>query len=89
MKWNLEFYRDDQAADYAAARDEGALRVVPLDDGPRLPMAEAQPFTYGQLADMVALIDTACDMMEAHAVIRYFLTCDGAIVDTWPEADNV
>jgi hypothetical protein len=79
-KWCLEFYRTSQASSYAEANEYGALRVYGLDDEPRLPLEEADPFTYAPLADLVILIDKACDMMEHEAMINYYLTCNGEIV---------
>ena len=78
--WRLEFYRTSQAGSYDEAKKDGSLRVYELDDEPRLPLEEADPFTYAPLADLVILVDQACDMMEHGAKINYYLTCNGEIV---------
>ena len=88
--WCLEFYRTSQAGSYAEAKEDGSLRVYELDDEPRLPLEEADPFNYGPLADLVILINQACDMMEHEAKINHYLTCNGEIVakEEWP-AENI
>ena len=79
-KWCLEFYRTSQAGSYDEAKKDGSLRVYDLDDEPRLPLEEADPFTCSPLADLVILLDPACDMMDASEKVNYYLTCDGEIV---------
>lgn len=78
--WRLEFYRTSQASSYAEAKKDGSLRVHEIDDEPRLPLEEADPFTYSPLADLVILINEACDMMDSSEKVNYYLTCDGEIV---------
>lgn len=78
--WCLEFYRTSQAGSYDEAKEDGSLRVYDIDDEPRLPLEEADPFTYAPLADLVILVDQACDMMDASEKVNYYLTCNGEIV---------
>ena len=66
-RWCLEFYRTSQAGSYAEAKEDGSLRCYDIDDEPRLPLEEADPFTYAPLADLVILVNEACDMMEHKA----------------------
>lgn len=77
--WRLEFYREDQAANYSHAHNTGALRRCPVDKPPR-PVGEADPLSYGQIKYMIDVICMATIMMEHETQILFFLTEDSRIV---------
>jgi hypothetical protein len=76
--WYIEFYRADQASDYATAKTQGAVRKYPVMS-PAFAIDDTNPFDYGELADIVDIVLMSSDMMEHRAAINFVLTCDGNI----------
>jgi hypothetical protein len=65
-KYILEFYRASQADSFTQAEEDGAMRIIELDDS-------YDSLDTGLVADFVAAITKTADMMEAGARINFRL----------------